>query len=35
MTDFDMDENLAHAINLRYMEILDLSKLQDPKDPFS
>ena len=35
MTDFDMDENLAHKINSRYMEIPDLSKLQDTKDSFS
>ena len=35
MTDFDMDENLAHTINSRYMEISDLSKLQDTKDSFS
>ena len=35
MTDFDIDENLAHTINSRYMEISDLSKLQDTKDSFS
>ena len=35
MTDFDMDENLAHKINSRYMEIFDLSKLHDTKDSFS
>ena len=35
MTDFDIDENLAHTINSRYMEIFDLSKLQDTKDSFS
>ena len=35
MTDFDMDENLAHKINSRYLEIFDLSKLQDTKDTFS
>ena len=35
MTDFDMDENLAHTINSRYMEISDHSKLQDTKDSFS
>ena len=35
MTDFDMDENLAHKINSRYMEVFDLSKLHDTKDSFS
>ena len=35
MTDFDMDENLARTINLRYKEISDLSKLQDMKDSLS
>ena len=30
-----MDENCAHTINSRYMEISDLSKLQDTKDSFS
>ena len=34
-TDFGMDENLAHTINSRYMEISDLLKLQDTKDSFS
>ena len=35
MTDFDMDKNLAHTINSRYMGIFDLSKQQDTKEPFS
>ena len=34
-TDLDMDGNLAHTINSRYMEISDLSNLQDTKDSFS